>query len=110
MSRRVECWDMEGYLPGRIIELSDQEAAAAIAAGKAKGWTRCRFKVSIPRYKVNAGEIRGLYDEEALELSKLDLLEILPWEPDSEPGAESKGLERPPANRMIRTATTKEVP
>lgn len=113
MSRLVQCWDMEGHFPGTVIRLNDAEAAAAIAAGQAKGITAVRYLVSIP--PINQGEIAGLLDAEASRLAAYDLVEILPPEPDPvEPtaGAGSRGLERPPADRMIHRApvTKGEVP
>lgn len=134
MTRRVLVRDLEGHKPGDQILLSDEEAAAAIAQGRVLGIQRCLFKE--PFRKNNPGEKAWLFDGEAEGAAKLGLVEILPpepgpeelvlpgppepgprlrkipWLPDVEapPAPESKGLERPPADRSIhRAPVTKEL-
>jgi hypothetical protein len=117
VSRLVQAFDMPPHFmpphfPGTIVRLNDAKAAEAIRRGKGKGITPVRYLVSIP--PINKGEVAGLPDAQAAAAIALELVEPLPPEPDSEeaaePQAESKGLERPPVDRMIhRAPVAKEV-
>lgn len=109
MSHRMVEWRDAGpgHRVGERQVVPETEAAAAIASGLALGVTLVRFKAAALPYA--PGETAGLFDSVAAKLVEQDWVEVVPVRPPApEQDAEDKGLSRPPADRMVRNATTKE--
>lgn len=89
------------YKAGHVVRMPDDEAAQHIAAGTGVGITPVRFLVSyVGPYR--QGETAGFPDVQAARLIALGLAEPVPL--DDAPAGEGKGMDQPPADRMIHRA------